>query len=61
MGERFFCCEVCDRSRSCGVDCGSCDVGEETVCFGCGRPFDLMCNYCDDDATESNGITKEDT
>jgi hypothetical protein len=22
---RFFCCEVCERSRSCGVDCGSCD------------------------------------
>lgn len=26
MGARPFCCEVCDRSRDCGLDCGSCDA-----------------------------------
>lgn len=25
-GFKFFCCEVCDRNPTCGVDCGSCDV-----------------------------------
>lgn len=24
MGERFYCCEVCERSPTCENDCGSC-------------------------------------
>lgn len=22
---RFYCCEICDRNPTCGVDCGSCE------------------------------------
>ena len=28
MGERGYCCEVCERNPTCGVDCGSCIVDE---------------------------------
>ena len=26
---RFYCCEVCDRNPTCGVDCGSCESPAE--------------------------------
>lgn len=28
---RPSCCEVCDRSPTCGVDCGSCDQSREDI------------------------------
>lgn len=53
MTARFSCCEVCERSPTCGNDCGSCDPEREALLEKYGLTEAVVDDYMAQFATPS--------